>query len=154
MGMIIECKRLVESDLTTLDALAKLFPHWKRNSLQKKIKETISGKDYRFIAVNEGNIIGHLKVSFGKGLHKHRADFSSLIVDLEYRHNGVGTSLVEYALKNLPKQVSLVLLATDAKNKNAISLYKKLGFKKYGVLDKASILNGKFVTNYLMKKEL
>lgn len=154
MGMVIECKRLIESDLTTLGALAKLFPNWKRTSLQKKIKETISGKDYRFVALNEGNIIGHLKVSFGKGLHKHRAEMASLVVDVSYRHHGVGTSLVEYSLKNLPKNISLVLLAVDVKNKNAVNLYKKLGFERYGLLKKASFLNNKYVDNCLMKKSL
>jgi len=54
----------------------------------------------------------------------------------------------------LPKGISLVLLSGDTKNKVAYSLYKKLGFKKYGVLNKASLVNGKFVDNYLMKKEL
>ena len=154
LGIVIECKKLVDSDLTTIDQLGKLFPHWKRTSLQKKIKETLKGKDYRFIAVCEGRIIGHLKVFFGKGLHKHRVEFSSLIVDFSHRREGVGTSLVEFALKSLPKNISLVLLAVDTKNKSAFNLYKKLGFKKYGLLNKASILNGKLVDNYLMKKEL
>jgi ribosomal protein S18 acetylase RimI-like enzyme len=154
VGIIIECKKLVDSDLTTLDALKKLFPHWKRNSVQRKIKETLSGKDVRFVALNEGQIIGHLKVTFGKGLHKHRVDFSSLVIAPAMRHHGVGTNLVEYALKNLPKEISLVLLAVDVKNKNAINLYKKLGFKKYGLLQRASFLNGKYVDNYLMKKDV
>jgi len=154
LGIIVECKKLVDSDLTTIEQLGKLFPHWRRVSLQKKIKETLGGKDLRFVALHEGKIIGHLKVSFGKGLHKHRVEFSSLLVDSSYRHAGVGTTLVEYTLKNLPKEILLVLLAVDTKNKTAFSLYKKLGFKKYGLLNKASLVNGKLVDNYLLKKEL
>lgn len=154
MGIVIECKKLVDSDLTTIDQLAKLFPHWKRVSLQKKIKETLHGRDLRFVALCEGKIVGHLKVSFGKGLHKHRVEFSSLIVDVSYRHAGIGTNLVEFALKNLPNGISLVLLAVDTKNKTAYNLYKKLKFKKYGLLNKASIVKGRFVDNYLLKKEL
>ncbi len=154
MGIIIECKKLIDSDLTTIDQLGKLFPHWKRTSLMKKIKETLNGKDLRFVAMHEGKIIGHLKVCFGKGLHKHRVEFSSLIVDSTYRCAGVGTNLVEFALKNLPKNISLVLLAVDTKNKVAFNLYKKLGFKKYGLLNKASVVKEKFVDNYLLKKDL
>ena len=154
MGIVIECKKLIDSDLTTIDQLAKLFPHWKRVSLQKKIKETLSGRDIRFLALNEGKIIGHMKASLGKGLHKHRVEFSSLIVDSNFRHAGVGTSLVEFALKNLPKEIHLVLLAVDAKNKTAFNLYKKLGFEKYGLLKKASFVNGKYVNNYLLKKDI
>ncbi len=154
LGIVIECKKLVDSDLTTIDQLGKLFPNWKRGSLQKKINETLKGKDIRFVAINEGKIIGHLKVSFGKGLHKHRVEFSSIIVDNAYRNSGVGTNLMECALNNLPKGICLVLLSGDIKNKVAFKLYKKLGFKKYGELAKASLVNGKFVDNYLMKKEL
>ena len=61
---------------------------------------------------------------------------------------------VHVILKNLPKGISLVLLAVDTKNKIAYNLYKKLKFKKYGLLNKASIVNGRFVDNYLLKREL
>lgn len=154
MGILIECKELVDSDLTTIDQLSKLFLHWKRSSIQKKLAKTLLGSDTRFIAVYEGKIIGHLKVVFGKGIHGHRAEFLSLVVDPAYRNSGVGTSLMEYALKNLPKEISLVTLSSDSKNKVALKLYSSLGFKKYGTLKRASLINGKFIDNHLMKKDI
>ena len=61
---------------------------------------------------------------------------------------------MEYAINDLPTEVNLVLLAVDNKNKKAISIYKKLGFKKYGVLKRASKIQGKYVDNLLMEKQI
>ena len=43
---------------------------------------------------------------------------------------------------------------TQPEREPAIELYKKLGFVKYGVLKKASIVGGKYVDNILMEKGL
>ncbi|MGI6589729.1 MAG: GNAT family N-acetyltransferase [Candidatus Iainarchaeum sp.] len=154
MGENFEFKKLVDSNLSTINELSNLFPNWKKSSVQKKIRDTLEGKNERFIVLSEGKIIGHLKVTFGKGLHKHRADLSSLVVHPSFRKKGVGSKLVKFVLDNLPQKIFLVLLAVDKNNTPAISLHKKLGFKKYGVLSKASFVDGKYVDNYLMKKEL
>lgn len=151
---VLEYKKLVDSDLNTINELSILFFNWKKSSVQKKIRDTIQGKNSRFVALSEGKIIAHLKVTFGKGLHSHRADLSSLIVHPSFRKQGVGVNLVKYALSCMPKKVFLILLAVDEANVPAINLYKKVGFEKYGVLNKASFLNGKYANNYLMKKEI
>ena len=150
----IEFKELKEVDLNTVSELHALFPHWKQSSVQRKINDTISGMDKRFVALVDGKISAHVRVVFGKGLHKHRAELFSLIVAPKHRHHGLGFHLMDFVLKNLPSSTKLVLLSTGSKNKPAIHLYKKLGFKKYGLLKKASIVNGRFVDNYLMCKEL
>ena len=146
--------QLKESDLNTIDELRKLFPRWKRKSLIKKLKETFNGKDFRFVAQKKEKIIAHLMYRQGEDKHEHRAEMSSLIVLEKERRNGVASALIKYSLKRLPKKVSLVLLAVDKKNNPALALYKKLGFKKYGYLEKASFIEGKYVNNYLLKKEI
>ena len=150
----VEYLRLKDSDLNTINELKMLFPNWERTSLLKKIKKTQKGKDVRFVAKQGGVIIAHVKVAFGKGLHKHRAEMTSLTVFSPYRRRGIATVLTTYALQNLPKKITLVTLAVDRKNKNAIKLYKKLGFAQFGLLKKASKINGKFVDNVLMNKQL
>ena len=146
--------QLKESDLNTIDELHALFPRWKRKSLIKKLKETFNGKDLRFVAQKKGRIVAHLMYRQGEDKHSHRAEMSSLIVLKNERGKGVASALIKYSLKRLPKKVSLVLLAVDKKNRPALSLYKKLGFKKYGYLEKASFIEGKYVNNYLLKKEI
>jgi ribosomal protein S18 acetylase RimI-like enzyme len=154
LGKGVEFKELVGIDLNTVDQLHSLFPKWKKASVQKKINDTLQGKDKRFVALLDGKIIAHTRISLGKGLHKHRAEITSLVVDSMHRRKGIATGLMNFALKNLPKGKHLVLLAVDSKNKAAIKLYKNIGFEKYGLLKKASQIDGKFVDNYLMKKQL
>jgi len=150
----IEFKELSQINLSTISELHSLFSHWKKSSVQKKLNATIKGMDKRFVALENGKVVAHVRVVFGKGLHKHRAEISSLVVEYSHRRHHVGIGLMEFTLKNLPDTKKIVLLAVDSKNKPAILLYKKLGFSKYGLLKKAALINDKFVDNCLMKKEL
>ena len=150
----IDFLQLITDDLNTAAELQELFPGWKRKSILKKIKETSDGKDLRFIAKKNSKIIAHVRYVQGKGLHKHRTETLSLIVTKEERGKGIAEALLKYSLRRMPKEIKLVILAVAKENKPALSLYKKLGFEKYGFLKRASIVNGKFVDNYLLKKEL
>jgi ribosomal protein S18 acetylase RimI-like enzyme len=150
----IEYSIIKKSNLNNIDDLQELYPKWKRLGIIKKLKETIEGKNERFVARKNGKIIGHVKVEMKKGIHKHVAEISSLIVLSRERGQGIGLGLVKYAISKLPKKIKLVRLEVDMKNKAAIQLYKKIGFKEYGKLKKASHIDGKFVDNLLMAKYL
>ena len=150
----IEFEKLKHHDLTTIEELHNLFPFWKRNSILKKLKKTEKEKDIRFIAKIDGKIVAHVKYILGKSLHKHRVEMVSLMVEENKRRKGIAKKLVNYSLKNLPEEKTLVILAVDKKNKPAINLYKKLGFKEHGLLKKASIVDGKYVDNLLMNKKI
>jgi ribosomal protein S18 acetylase RimI-like enzyme len=153
MSKDIEFKQLKDITLNTVDEVHALFPHWKRASVQKKIKATNSRRDKRFVALSNGKIVAHVRVVNGRGLHKHRVEITSLIVEPKCRRKHIGTDLMKFVLSELPKERRLVLLAVDVKNSPAIELYKKLGFEEYGLLKKASKINDKFVDNCLMRKE-
>jgi ribosomal protein S18 acetylase RimI-like enzyme len=150
----VEFKELREIDLNTVDQLHFLFPHWKKSSIQKKISNTLGGCDKRFVALLNGRIVAHLRLVNGRGLHKHRVEITSLIVDSLHRRRHIGLCLLEFVLCSLPETKKLVLLAVDSKNAPAIKLYKKVGFRKYGLLKKASLVENRFVDNYLMSKEI
>jgi len=149
-----EFKELSDTNLNTISELHAFFPHWKKSSVQKKLNATLNGSDKRFVALENGRIVAHARVFFGKGLHKHRAEITSLVVEPSHRRHHIGMGLMNFIMKNLPSSTELVLLAVASKNKPAIHLYKKLGFEKYGVLKKAALVNGKYVDNSLMKKKL
>ena len=150
----INFKELTEVNLNTVSELHALFPHWKLSSVQKKLNITCLGKDRRFIALNKDRIVAHARVVPAQGLHKHRVEVTSLVVEQGFRGQGIGSELMKFVLRNLLSDKKLVLLAVDSKNKAAIKLYKNLGFEKYGSLKKASLVNGKFIDNLLMKKDL
>jgi ribosomal protein S18 acetylase RimI-like enzyme len=149
----VKFSELSDTNLDTICELHSFFPHWKKSSVQKKINATLKGLDKRFVARENGRIVAHVKVVFGKGLHKHRAEVTSLVVEQNHRRHHIGLELMKFVLTEVGKSKKLILLSVDSKNSAAIKLYKKLGFSKYGVLKKAALVNGKFVDNYLMKKE-
>ena len=150
----INYDQLIDNSLKTIDEMQKLFPHWKREHLIKKLKSTKDGKDLRFVAKVDGKIVAHIKLKIGKSIHSHIIQATSLIVDTKHRRKGIGIGLIQYSISKLPKTIKIITLAVDSKNKKAINLYKKLGFKKYGLLAKGSKINNTFVDNYLMKKEI
>lgn len=151
-GITIE--KLTKTNLNTATEYHALYPHWDKIKIVKKLKLTLDGKDARYVAIKKSKIVGQIKVAFGKSIHKHRAELTSLIVLPTERKQGIGTSLTEYAINDLSPEVNLILLAVDNKNRNAISIYKKLGFKKYGVLKRASKIQGKYVDNLFMEKQI
>ena len=150
----IEYELLDDTSLSVIEQLHKLFPQWRRASVIKKLKDTHDKKDYRFVARLGGEIIAHVKYEKGKGIHKHTMHITSLIVSKGHRRKGIAQKLMEHSIKALPKETKILTLAVDLKNKPAINLYKKIGFKKYGLLKKASQIKGKFVDNYMMEKHL
>ncbi|MFA5764172.1 MAG: GNAT family N-acetyltransferase [archaeon] len=152
--VIINYEQLIDNSLKHIDEMQKLFPHWKREHLIKKLKSTKEGKDLRFVAKVDGKIIAHIKLKHGKSIHSHIIQITSLIVDTKHRRKGIGIGLMQYSISKLIKPTTLVTLAVDSKNKKAINLYKKIGFEKYGLLKKGSKINNVFVDNYLMKKEI
>jgi len=147
-------QQLNQTGLNTIDQIQKLFPQWKRSSVIKKVKDAHDGKDLRFVAKANGEIIAHVKYEKGQGLHKHVVHVTSLIVANRYRRRGIANKLMLFSMKQLPKETKIITLAVDNKNKPAINLYKKIGFKKYGLLKKASLIKGKYVDNYMMELHL
>ena len=142
---------LNETGLNIIDQLHKLFPQWKRASVIKKVKDSTDGVDLRFVTKANGEIISHVKYGKGKGIHAHVVSVTSLIVSKNHRRKGIAEKLMTYSMKKLLPETKIITLAVDAKNKPAINLYKKLGFKKYGLLKKASLIKGKYVDNYMME---
>jgi ribosomal protein S18 acetylase RimI-like enzyme len=150
----IEYAQLEESSLKNIDEMHKLFPELSRENIHTKLQDTLKRKNLRFLVRKNGTIIGHLKVKTGKGIHSHLAEFSTLKIDKQERRNGFGIGLMDYALSKMPKKIKVVTLEIDTKNKETIKLCKKAGFEKYGVLEKGSKIDGEFIDNYLMKKEI
>ena len=66
----------------------------------------------------------------------------NLVVDNEWRRNGIASKMVRIALKVAEKwQYEKLYLAVDFDNSNALSLYKKLGFDC--ILDEQDMIFGK-----------
>ncbi len=149
-----EFVEIKDSSLKLIGEIHALFPHWKRSSVQKKLAATRRGRDRRFAVLSDGKVVAHVRVVNGKSIHKHRAQILSLVVSPLMRRKGIGTKLMRFVIRELSSEKKLLLLEVDKTNTPAIRLYSKLGFKKYGLLKKASISKNRFVDNVLMKKDL
>lgn len=69
----------------------------------------------------------------------HIAFLYNLYVDPDHRHQGLAAKLLRHTIDELKRNVAVerIFLSCNAKNKNAISFYKKCGFKQYGTKQKS-----------------
>ncbi|MCX7881368.1 MAG: GNAT family N-acetyltransferase [Patescibacteria group bacterium] len=78
-------------------------------------------------------------------------------VEDNYRSQGIGFELAKTIIeeiKNKIKGIKMIVLDVFGPNKKAISLYKKLGFEVYGVLEKGLLYKGKYISDVEIVKYL
>ncbi|MCB0739128.1 MAG: GNAT family N-acetyltransferase [Bacteroidetes bacterium] len=108
------------------------------------------------IASHDNQVIAVQNIT-GKQTKKvnHTADFGLAILP-EYRGQGVGKKMVEFAISWAKENNNLKMLTLEvfSANKPAFHLYKSFGFEQYGFLPKAFFQDGKYLDNVLMKLEV
>lgn len=120
------------------------------------IKNIRAKKAIHLIIFHNGEVIGGSSISL---LEKVRRPVGDLAISVAkgFRGEGLGKLLMKLALKEAKanlKGLKVVSLDVFAINKKAYSLYKKMGFKKYGVLPKGIIYKGKLINDILMYKKI
>jgi ribosomal protein S18 acetylase RimI-like enzyme len=94
----------------------------------KWLKNLISDKNsYVFVAEDNKRVIGFNAVTLDKV--KRNARIVLIAVHNRFRGRGIGAQLVKHCLDFIRPQVKKVYVKTQADNKNAISLYRRQGFK-------------------------
>ena len=98
---------------------------------KKNLTEFLNDKTYKyFICEDENKMIGYAFASFDKTYNE--GYINEVYIIPEKRLNGFGQKLVEKAIEWLNKKnCKTIDLTVNIKNKSAISLYKKFGFKNY-----------------------
>ncbi|MHA1729307.1 MAG: GNAT family N-acetyltransferase [Promethearchaeota archaeon] len=75
-----------------------------------------------------------------------------VIVRKKYRNIGLGFDLIKYTLSEAKKHgKKKIILSTFATNTSAITLYKKIGFKKVGIRKKHFYMKNKYINELLME---
>ena len=109
--------------------------------------EFISQTSVTLVAKRNGKIIGNARFTCGlKDRTKHRGDIGISVLKSEWG-NGLGSRLME-ALIDFAKNtahVEVITLEVNQTNKRAIALYEKFGFKKTGVFEAFTKINGKYI---------
>lgn len=127
---------------------------------KKHLQDLIQNEDC-LLAFQEKQLVGFL---FSKSLFKDRflpeaikQNFNinecyyiaEMAIEKKYRHQGIGTQLIQFLIKNLDKkQYKQLFIASWLQNIPATKLYKKLGFKPVTTIQQEKIKkdqSGKFI---------
>jgi len=126
---------------------------------QKGLGDSLKEKPivWLFAKSASGKPMGMIGVLFSqRPKTKHVAHIISLYVKENYRGNGIGKKLIEAILEKIKthRDVRKVKVTAISSQETAIGLYKSLGFKKVGKLNKELRLEGKFYDEIYFEKFL
>lgn len=118
---------------------------WKR-----KMKRTI-------FAVSQNNIVGMISYNYQqKKKLQHIANIYGVYVTREFRKQGIGKKLLEAALAEILKNKNIIkiCLGVMKDQKEAVALYKKIGFTVVGDFKKDLRVKNRFYDHLVMEKLL
>ena len=82
------------------------------------------------VAEKNKKIIGYLTGSIIKNIWQHSGYIDDIFVSKDFKRKGVGINLIQSFIKYIKsKKIKECKLEVNKKNKYALSLYKKIGFK-------------------------
>ena len=124
--------------------------------LKQQIKNVQANKGIYLIAFCGNNAVGVTEITLKAKITRHIGVYG-IMVAKEFRGKGIGKLLtktvIKEARKNLPG-LEMIILDVFANNPKAIRMYKKFGFKKFGMLPKGVKLGQGCVDDVLMYKNV
>ncbi|KKQ18027.1 MAG: GCN5-related N-acetyltransferase [Berkelbacteria bacterium GW2011_GWA1_36_9] len=122
------------------------------------IKNTIlnmkASRSFVCWAIYNSKIVGDCSINRG-GTRDWHVGKMGLMVDQEFRRDGVGGYLLEYVLSQAKKMdIKIVSLDVFSDNTIAIKLYEKMGFKKYALLPNGLYRQNKYSDAIKMYRQL
>jgi ribosomal protein S18 acetylase RimI-like enzyme len=111
-------------------------------------------KGYGFTCLIDNQIAGMVVLYIPLYSKLSKASLFSIVVSKEFRRQNVATKLIE-AIEHLGVKtygLSIIHLEVYEKNEPAIALYKKLGYKQYGIQEKFIKENDVYYSKILMEK--
>ncbi|TFF88282.1 MAG: N-acetyltransferase [Promethearchaeota archaeon] len=125
-----------------------------KNSWYQNVK---SDKEIVIVADNPNlkspyNILGQCEISNIEWDAADHVGNLGIIIQKKYRNKGIGSALINYAIKESKKlnNKQKIILSCFASNERALYLYKKLGFKKVGVRKKQFFIDDTYHDEVLM----
>jgi len=99
--------------------------------IKKELTEGVSNpKRFLIVIGKDKRIIGYLIGSILISEHQNYGYIDDIFILKEFRKKGLGVKLINDFIKKIKKKkVKRIRLGVNIKNKNAIKVYKKLGFK-------------------------
>jgi putative acetyltransferase len=157
--MMIEIREWKEEDLDSIiELLNKDYPYvWYKQISPDEIKEVYQRVEKKgmknFVCEVKGKIRGFVGLGPREGRQSHICSIF-IVVDSRYQDRGIGTILLQRAIKYTKKKgFKKLITEVVSKNSAAIRLYRKLRFKKEAEIEKSFRLdNGEFVDTFIMSK--
>lgn len=110
-------------------------------------REMVSESSVTLVAKRDGRIIGNARFTgCTKARTRHRGDMGISVLKSEWG-NGLGSRLMEALIdfaRNVAK-VEVITLEVNQTNEHAIALYEKFGFKKTGVFEAYTKIDGEYL---------
>ena len=110
-------------------------------------REMVSESSVTLVAKRDGRIIGNARFTgCTKARTRHRGDMGISVLKSEWG-NGLGSRLMEALIdfaRNVAK-VEVITLEVNQTNERAIALYEKFGFKKTGVFEAYTKIDGEYL---------
>lgn len=147
--------RLVEEDtFLSLTGKPKTIEE-ERLWLKSNIQNIKAGKTIMVWAIYDNRIIGQCDLVRGGSRDGHVGTIG-LMVDRDFRGEGIGRFLIEFILKETQKMqgLKIVKLFIFDDNEIAKNLYQKLGFKEFARLPEGFYRQGKYSDALQMYKNL
>ena len=107
------------------------------------------------VAETEEGVVGRLSIARDRSpISRHVAEFG-LMVAASARRRGIGSALIEEAIK-WARDLGIVKLELTVfpHNAPAIALYRKLGFEEEGLLRRRYFIDGRYIAAMLMGLDL
>ena len=139
-----------------LNDLKPVSAEKERKWLEEIIRKIKNKEALQIFAECESKIIGSSGISISRNSAKsHAGDFGITILE-EFTGKGLGTKLMNKTIEigTADLGIEMVVLHVFSKNKRAINLYKKMGFKEAGRIKNGIKVGVKYQDDITMVKYL
>lgn len=123
--------------------------------LADKLVAMENGKEVSVVAEIDGRLVANSEVVRGRLTSTAKHGVLAISVSLGHRRMGIGTQMMD-CLIHLSREAGMKTLELQvlSTNPRAFALYKKLGFKHAGVIEKKIRRNGKSIDVIIMTRRL
>lgn len=118
---------------------------------EKYLKEFIADiekrKAVKLFAFDGDELIGAADIRLNRDAMEH-VGILGIVLKKEYRNQGIGSELLQKIISEAKQQLptlEIITLGVFANNDRGLHVYKKIGFKQYGVLPKGAKRRGEYI---------